>query len=285
MDNIIANRLLKHPKLVDRLYNQFVPQHVKDAVNKQQLKNKRIKKNVNKSIQYTMPANRRRTNKSKTKRYRKRVSRWSGRKTMVVNRAPSLMSDRYWTKMKYSDMFTLTSVTSDVKSQLFSANSVFDPDQTGAGFKCLGHAEMGAFYDKYAVLASKIKIQATCSQANTINTQILVTPTLSAGVRTGVLSQFFMKPRAKTRICGETGNSTALTHYAKTKQQLGVSDVLDRQDLTSAIGADPSTQWYWLILSQGVDQATTATMFARITITYYVVYFKRKILDRELVSA
>lgn len=60
------------------------------------------------------------------------------------------------TILRYVDLYTLTSTAGGIGTQVFSMNSVFDPDVTGAGHQPLYFDRYTAIYNNYRVLGSRI---------------------------------------------------------------------------------------------------------------------------------
>lgn len=89
---------------------------------------------------------------------RKYKSKRYGKKRMVnVNRALTPFAQRYITKMKYSQVFSLTSTS---PQYAFRLNSIFDPDFTGTGHQPYGHDTLNAVYNRYRVISCSYNITA-----------------------------------------------------------------------------------------------------------------------------
>lgn len=62
------------------------------------------------------------------------------------------------TKLRYCDVIQLTSTLGSISTNVFNANSIFDPDATGVGHQPLYRDQYAAIYDQYTVLGSKITV-------------------------------------------------------------------------------------------------------------------------------
>lgn len=60
------------------------------------------------------------------------------------------------TKLRYCDVIHLTSTLGSLSTNVFNANSIFDPDSTGVGHQPLYRDQYAAIYDQYTVLGAKI---------------------------------------------------------------------------------------------------------------------------------
>lgn len=65
--------------------------------------------------------------------------------------------------MVYVGTFTLSCAASTTTSNLFRANSVFDPDFTGVGTTVLGYSQMAAVYTRYRVINCTAKVSSQVS--------------------------------------------------------------------------------------------------------------------------
>lgn len=83
---------------------------------------------------------RRRFNLKRKRPIRRRQYRKKMRKaTTAIIRSPSVVPDRMKLKLRYTDVFSIT-VNGGVQNyQLFSGNSIYDPDATGVGHQPFGH--------------------------------------------------------------------------------------------------------------------------------------------------
>lgn len=95
---------------------------------------------------------------------RARRFRRKGRKTVNVNRALQPIPQRYICKMKYCDVFTVsTSGLSPVGSYTFNLNSIFDPNRTGVGHQPYSHDTFATLYNRYRVIKASYAIYGASS--------------------------------------------------------------------------------------------------------------------------
>lgn len=86
------------------------------------------------------------------------------RKQVNVNRALQPIPQRYICKMKYADVFSLTtSGISPMGTYRFNLNSIFDPNRTGTGHQPYGHDTFQTLYNRYRVIKCTYNIVATSS--------------------------------------------------------------------------------------------------------------------------
>ena len=81
------------------------------------------------------------------------------------------------TKLVYTDTILLSSTGSVAfNTHTFRANSVFDPDWTGAGHQPTRFDQLAALYQRYEVLKSKIRVQFTTGQLADTSTTVALGP-------------------------------------------------------------------------------------------------------------
>ena len=108
----------------------------------------------------------------------KSTSKKSSRK-MTIYRKPRDMDifKPVTTKLVYTDTILLSSTGSVAfNTHTFRANSVFDPDWTGAGHQPTRFDQLAALYQRYEVLKSKIRVQFTTGQLADTSTTVALGP-------------------------------------------------------------------------------------------------------------
>jgi hypothetical protein len=69
--------------------------------------------------------------------------------------------------MRYTEYLELDPTNAGaIEIHQFRANSIYDPNLTGAGHQPLGHDQWQTFYDRYTVIGSKINIMAMSKTEN-----------------------------------------------------------------------------------------------------------------------
>lgn len=76
--------------------------------------------------------------------------------------------DRIVTRLRYDQVGNMTTTGGSIVKQVWRANSVFDPDFTGAGHQPLYFDQFAAIYNQYAVIKSKITTVFTMSEGGTV---------------------------------------------------------------------------------------------------------------------
>lgn len=208
---------------------------------------------------------------SKRKKYGKRKYK---RATTTSLRSGTLIADRSFTKLKYTQRIDLTPAGAATDSYVFRGNSMFDPDVAPGGAQPLGFDQWAGFYNKYRVRGSKIKIYAVATSGSHFPCKISVYPQDDSSTATGV-DNAAARPNSRTSITnGYGGPSTRIKNYISTKKQLGVKSINEETSYAAVITGNPNIMWYWCI-SVGTLDATTniAGLYVEVEVTYYTEFF------------
>jgi len=164
--------------------------------------------------------------------------------------------DELITKVRYGDVYTLTSTTNAVAKNTFRMNSINDPDQTGVGHQVLYNDQLAALYNNYVVLGSKITVQFSLISNSTSVTQP------SGPVVVGLLTETDSTSSSTLSTLMESSNSVStflnvsqggnniktLKATFAPLRDLGLSSTDDT--VGAAFNANPSQQFYchaWMV--------------------------------------
>lgn len=163
-----------------------------------------------------------------------------------------------------------------------TGNDLTDPFASAGGSTVTGYTEYGAFYQRWAIYASKISILATSAGTTNATSQIdwVIVPCVNIPSSAQDPDQLARLPYAKIRtLNGPNVNPPpTMTHYMSTSKIHGLNKTIVGNDDTFW-GLYPSTApaklWYWHIVTRPVDDNATCTIRLRIKLTYYVKWFQR----------
>ena len=85
------------------------------------------------------------------------------RKTLNVNKSLTPFSQRYITKMKYSENV----ITGSTGVYRFALNNLFDPNLTGVGHQPHGFDQLSTIYNRYRVIGATYSINAYLASPST----------------------------------------------------------------------------------------------------------------------
>jgi len=220
--------------------------------------------------------------KSSKGSYGKRtISTKGGAQRSLVNytRNPSIprwgFPRRMYMVHKYSETTTVTSTTGSLVSQLFRANGLHDPNQTGTGHQPMYYDNLLNIYDHYTVVKAKAKITITPSAVPTTaalcafytDDDTSIATTLEAAVEQSDGS-FIHIPN------GYTGRSFVMTKEWSARKFFG-GDPLSNDNLQGSSGANPTEESHFVFMYQ-CNSVGTNSVFVTCEIEYFTVWDELK---------
>lgn len=217
---------------------------------------------------------------------RKRTKKWPESKTRALatkaKLAPSRglygLPDEFTTRLRYVDVYTLSSVSGAIAKQVMRLNGLFDPDFTGTGHQPYYFDQLAALYGRYCVIGSKLT--AEFSQiANAIATAQPAGPMLvgvtadTDGTIGSTLSTLLETSGVKTCFMGNQiggNNVKVLTCTFSPERDLGVS--VDDDTVSSAVTTNPSAQFFGGVFMSEQGTATPTAVMVKIQVEYYVKF-------------
>lgn len=179
---------------------------------------------------------------------------------------------------------TPTPASGVVFQQVYRGNSPYDPDYTGTGVQPVGFDEYSAFYTNYFCPASRIKVSTidTSGSAAPVISELVVVPTTSATTLASVDPMTAAQlPHAIYRITTtHTGSRPTIINTRMTANRIFGTRITPGDTVYQAsTTADPSVMWFWHILMQVVDEATTmAAVYVYVEITYDLIFTGQRVL-------
>lgn len=195
------------------------------------------------------------------------------------------MPDRFFTSLNYNQLNAITALGLGVPAlQSFRVNSLFDPDLTGVGHQPLGHDEFTPFYTKYTVTG--IRYAVTFSNQSTTDyadVAIALRPNTNGyGTMSTVLESSYVQ-RAVLGPESGAGNIKTLRGTITIAKIRGVpaNKVLDENDYSALIGANPVLVPTLQIYVENQNTAAAITVNARTDITYFVQFYDRRVITQS----
>ena len=103
------------------------------------------------------------------RKYRKHGKRRRFGRSGRLNPGPSILPQALRVKHKFTQEYELNDTDGLGRWQVFRANSLFDPDYTGAGTQPRLHDQMAEMYKYYTVLGCKVRVRYHVVRAGTTN--------------------------------------------------------------------------------------------------------------------
>lgn len=200
----------------------------------------------------------------------------------VVIRQPSGAPDDLFVKLRYNEVFQLSSTSGSNGEYLFRGNSLFDPDLTGTGTQPLFFDQWSTIYATYTVMGSSIMAKFMPDGNLTgAGFRCAIAPLL--GITTLGATKFDVASQTPSSRVGLLYNSPApltLRQYCSTARIFGITQaaVLTDTTLSAANSANPANQWTWHVCIQSSDLSSTVTGTVDVDIMYYVRFSQRNVV-------
>lgn len=199
--------------------------------------------------------------KARFKGFRRRskdITQMASRRMPLLQRNINGFPDNLVTTLRYVDVYTLTVQSGSFGKQVWSFNSINDPDVTGVGHQPMFHDQYQAVYNRYTVLGSKIKVTFVPqnSTGGPYVVGVMCTPDTTSST---TVSTIMESNKSTHQIIGPaTGgpNCRTFTGTFSPARDLGLDDGDDT--VGSTFGSNPSIQYY--LLGYFYDTTTSATV-------------------------
>lgn len=180
-------------------------------------------------------------------------------------------------KLRYADTdFDMSTAAALFRTdQVFSGNSLFDPDVTGVGIQPYLHDEVAQLWQRYRVRAAKISCYFSCStpSATTLVTRAFIWAGVSASDLTDTDPGSNMQ--VKNKVQGVFNKEQLESNPRKGKLSLYMStnrafpNKPEDADLTGLFGGNPTSRWYFHVVTDSSDCGTASTVKMDVKIRYY----------------
>lgn len=232
----------------------------------------------------------RKRSRSARKSFRKRSSSRAfkrarvTRPTMVISRS-SLIPDRYFCKLKYSEQFGMIYTPATAATYQFRANSIYDPNYTGTGHQPLGHDQLITLYNRYRVYGCKYRIFFTnISTTEQAEVAVQLRPNLTVNsVYDTIRESAYTVWKSILGVEGSGQATRMCKGYASIPKLRGCTKTRMKSDdsFQAIVGNNPSITPSINLHMQNQDVGTGVTVRARVDLVYLCEFFDRKDLDQS----
>lgn len=183
-------------------------------------------------------------------------------------------------RLRYKAYVYLNPGAGSVSTQVFRANSLFDPDYTGVGHQPIGFDQLAAMYDHYIVTGSTARVTPVGNFANSTMCTLLLSDTSTGPTPWTTAAE---QPGAQVRILQGNGSSSStqkpmiVSFDAKTF--FGVKDVIDNRDNLGALcDTNPADGAYFIVSVQAADMSADIDLGFLVELEYDAVFTERALL-------
>lgn len=175
-------------------------------------------------------------------------------------------------RMRYCATITLTPTLGVADHYLFRANSIFDPDQTGAGHQPYGHDTYAAIYNHYQVESSTCVITPLENADGVIGISLTDDTTVNANFDTIKETKgTAMKPM------GANGVPMNVVQYYNRNQIFNPAQANDKANF----GANPAEVSFFHVWATAKDSTASDTFTIQVAISYLVSMWELKDLGQS----
>lgn len=207
------------------------------------------------------------------KTYRRRVKRKPKRKTMVRKYKPLPLGGftaSKLVKLRYCELVTLNAGAGTIATNVFRANSLFDPNSSGAGHQPSNYDRLSAIYDRYTVIGSKCTVTLAPLVSNQ-NPGLIAVKLSEAGTDlttihgSGGIAAVLEQPRiSRSYVNTATINGPTMRPLKvgfSAKKFFGVKNVVGEEPYTADINANPAEMAYFEVAVISGDDSTDPGAF------------------------
>lgn len=171
--------------------------------------------------------------------------------------------------MRYNELFTITNATG-IHRTWMSGNSAFDPNHGSVGEQPAFFDQWAAFYNKYYVASSKIRVQIM-NTSSTVPFRFTILPSTSSTLATTV--DLMDLPYSKTKLVSgdiATWGNRSMKHYMTANKVFGTRTDQELNYQGNMSGSDPATEWYWALVAEALDGISDLNYHIQVQVTYYI---------------
>ncbi len=224
------------------------------------------------------------TTQKRKQKPRKSSPRTSSQQQYGRFRSPAtVVPNEIVVRLKYVDQFTLNATTASTDNYLFRANSLYDPNYTGAGHQPFGYDQWTLFYSNWVVERATAQFVTTPPNLSTATPQIdncilyltkrRSDPSVYTDINTAIEDPFCVSHRMITGY----QRPPVLRCTIDNPSFLGVDRkvYLSSSEYSGGIGANPTVQTYF-ICGAGTTLSGTNNpdpVYVTMTINYTVKFY------------
>lgn len=214
----------------------------------------------------------RKRNSSRPRKYSRKVYR----KKPVVPRLRRPYADSKIVSMRYCDNIQLDALTAGGGvSHLFRANSIFDPDITGAGHQPMGHDQLATQFRHYTVLGSKIVVKALNAGADGNAHSMFSCQLVDAAYSASTVTSFIEQKRGTYCVLGIAAGGKAfgqVTGKYSCRKFFNIKDPSSDNTQRTQMGFNPSEDAIFYVSTQSLTNGDPAAIDCLVTIDYIVKF-------------
>jgi hypothetical protein len=178
--------------------------------------------------------------------------------------------------LRYTDSYTHTHTSGAVQTWLFRGNSVFDPDYTFTGHQPVGFDEYAAFYQHYIVRRSRIVVYVSSLTAAV--PQVCVVRPVTEIVAATDYKEQVEATMSSYKVIPTTSIPVQTIENVASTSKLFEAQLSSDQDFGALVTTNPAKVWYWQIVTEPANGASTTVLALTVVIEYDVEFDQKQVL-------
>lgn len=181
--------------------------------------------------------------------------------------------DEYRCLLKYSMEESVSGTTGAIISQLFRANSLFDPDYTNTGHQPTYFDQLSLIYGRYYVKACRMRVMFVNTSA-TIPLMFSVSASDQSLAGLSNLDAVAEAPYSWTGIVSSISSTSRVieTPMIATSKIMGQVSTEPDDNMYAAVGANPADVWWFEIFCQSIDKSSTSFGYIRVVLEFECLF-------------
>lgn len=203
------------------------------------------------------------------KKRRRGGRRRRGRK-MTIRRSP--MATKFLTHLRYTDQINVDPGLSGLRAvHVFRANSLFDPDETGGGHQPRGFDQIMPMYEKYTVIACRMKCTFMANEANQ-NARVCIA-ILNTGTPLVSFNDYLESGTAITKYLTNTSQpSVVIVQKVAMAKWFSKTSLLSEDTVQGSSTGNPAEVCHFHVVAAGVNGVNTGNVTVQVEIQFVAVF-------------
>lgn len=176
-----------------------------------------------------------------------------------------------------------SNVTINVSGYNVSCNDITDPFGSSGTEQPLGFDQWATLYNKAKVIGSKIVVKYHNKASQAVMVGITRMERTDQSFAATTYDRIMETPYTKSQLLSPDVDHTMMSHTFSARKHLQVSNVKDDndQEIDLATPTGPTKNMEWLIWAQPVDQTTSSTVEAVVTVYYTIILYDPQLPSRS----
>lgn len=184
-------------------------------------------------------------------------------------------------KLAYTETLTLNPGLGGIAQYVYSCNSLYDPNVTGAGHQPRGFDQIMAAFNFYTVIGSRIRARVVGSELSGATRLLLTNSNTTTPVSMEAADSYaYIKENQHVKdqmiIPGNAqlnaNRKISLNHGWSAKKFFNAKNLFDGTQWRGTSATSPTEQAYWNVIATGWEGADVGACYVEIDIEYIAVF-------------